>query len=116
MAGAEDDVTRRTWLAAERTWLAWWRTALAASVAALAVGRLIPDVADVVRWPFALLGGGYALLALGIFLFGRRRWRAVERALRDGTFEPLAGGATDAVTFAGAGLALATLLLILLAL
>jgi hypothetical protein len=27
---AEDDVTRRTRLAAERTWLAWWRSGIAA--------------------------------------------------------------------------------------
>ncbi len=35
-----DDVSRRTWLAAERTWLAWWRTGVAAGAVALAPSAL----------------------------------------------------------------------------
>jgi uncharacterized membrane protein YidH (DUF202 family) len=55
MACVPDDVTRRTRLAAERTWLAWWRTALGASVAALGVGALLPQVLGGSRWPYAAL-------------------------------------------------------------
>jgi uncharacterized membrane protein YidH (DUF202 family) len=32
----EDDVTRRTWPAAERTWLAWWRSGIATGTAGIA--------------------------------------------------------------------------------
>ncbi|MGH2744250.1 MAG: DUF202 domain-containing protein, partial [Thermoleophilaceae bacterium] len=39
----EDDVTRRTLLAAERTWLAWWRSGIAAATAAVAVGGVVPE-------------------------------------------------------------------------
>jgi Domain of unknown function (DUF202) len=35
-----NDVTRRTWLAAERTWLAWWRTGIAASALAIGIAGL----------------------------------------------------------------------------
>src|SRR5690349_20549436 len=64
---------RRTWLAAERTFLAWWRTGLAAVVAALGVGRVLPDVVDGPKWPFVALGLGYGVVAAGIFLAGARR-------------------------------------------
>ena len=65
---ADEDVTRRTWLAAERTWLAWWRTALGAAVAALAVGRLAPELTGGTTWPWAIVGTGYALLAIAMFV------------------------------------------------
>ena len=55
-------------MAAERTWLAWWRTALAATAGALAVGRLAPELLNVTRWPYVMLGTGYAGLAIGLLL------------------------------------------------
>lgn len=78
---------RRTSLAAERTWLAWWRTGLAVSAVALAVGRLLPGLTGGARWPSRLLGLGYAVLALGVFLIGAMRHRAGSAALRSGSFE-----------------------------
>ena len=57
---SELDQARRTSMAAERTWLAWWRSALAASVGALGVGRLAPELLGVAAWPYVLLGCGYA--------------------------------------------------------
>src|SRR4051794_13576853 len=62
------DVAQRTSMAAERTWLAWWRTALAASVGALGVGRLAPEVLDVATWPYVVLGTCYAVLSIGLLL------------------------------------------------
>jgi uncharacterized membrane protein YidH (DUF202 family) len=49
------DQERRTGMAAERTWLAWWRTGLAATVGALGVGRLAPNLLHAAAWPYVLL-------------------------------------------------------------
>jgi putative membrane protein len=74
--------TRMASLASERTWLAWWRTALAASAGALGVGRLAPEVLGVAPWPYIVLGGGYALVAVAMLAAGLRRQRQLERALQ----------------------------------
>jgi putative membrane protein len=108
-----DDVTRRTWLAAERTWLAWWRTALGACVAGLGVGRVVPDLADLERWPFVVLGAGYAVIAAVIFLAGAYRWRSTEEALRRGDFAALDRRLAGALSAAGLVLAAATIVLVL---
>lgn len=84
-----DDVTRRTWLAAERTWLAWWRTGIAASALAIGIGRFLPEATHGARWPFRLLGIAYALLAVAILLVGARRQRRTAGALRRGTYAEL---------------------------
>ena len=110
----DEDVTRRTWLAAERTWLAWWRTALGASVAALAVGRLAPELTGGTTWPWVIIGSGYAVLAVAMYLVGMVRQRHVDEALAAGTFTRLDQRVADALAGAGAVLALATLVLILL--
>jgi putative membrane protein len=107
-----DDVTRRTWLAAERTWLAWWRTALGACVAALGVGRVVPDLTDVERWPFVVLGAAYAVLAAIVFVAGAWRWRLTEEALRRGEFQGLGKRLEGGFTAAGVVLAAATLVLL----
>lgn len=62
------DAPRRTWLAAERTWLAWWRTALGGAAVAMAVGRFLPTVAGGSRWPYGLVGIGYALIAIAVLM------------------------------------------------
>ena len=75
MTGPEraDDVTRRTYLAAERTWLAWWRSGIAAAAAALAVGAVVPDVVEGAGWPYVALGCGYALASLTVFALGAQQ-------------------------------------------
>jgi uncharacterized membrane protein YidH (DUF202 family) len=112
MSDGGDDVTRRTWLAAERTWLAWWRTALGATVAGLGVGRVVPDLADLERWPFMVLGAAYALLAAIIFAAGSWRWRSNDEALRRGGFHVLDRRLETALTAAGIVLAVATIALV----
>jgi uncharacterized membrane protein YidH (DUF202 family) len=80
------DPTRRTFLAQERTLLAWWRTSFSAIGVALAVGRLLPDIAHLPRVPFLILGVGWGLLAVALVSFGLIRQRAGERAIRAGGY------------------------------
>ena len=87
--GSEDefgDPTRRTYLAQERTVLAWWRTAFAAIGVALAVGRLVPEIAHLPKVPFLILGAGWGALAVALVLFGFVRQRAGDRAIRAGGY------------------------------
>ena len=109
----ELDQLRRTSMAAERTWLAWWRTALAASVGALAVGRVAPELLSVASWPYVILGCGYAGIAIGLLVVGAQRQRDLERGLSSGDHLPLPFR-TVAVFTAGA-VALAVLKVVLVA-
>lgn len=53
--------------------LAWWRTGMTAIAVALAVGRILPELApDAHRWPFALLGVAFAVYGIALFAFGSR--------------------------------------------
>src|SRR5213083_90011 len=72
------DATRRTRLANERTYLAWLRSALTALAVAIGAGKIVPGVTDVSKWPFELLGAGFALLALIFAIGGTRRFVRVE--------------------------------------
>jgi len=108
------DVSRRTRLAAERTWLAWWRSGIAATAASLAVGAFVPDLIEGARWPYVILGVGYATLAVSMFVMGEARKRAVDRALDEGGYAPLPGTWTVALSGAGGALAVVTLLVVLL--
>jgi putative membrane protein len=110
---ADDDVTRRTRLAAERTWLAWWRSGIAAATAAVAVGGVVPELVEGGRTAYVVLGASYAGLAAAVFVAAALRRRQVERALARGEYEGLAEGAVLALTLVGTALALATLVVIL---
>lgn len=106
--GAEEDrvdgdgADRRTSLAGERTLLAWWRTGLTAIAVALGVGRLLPELAPhATRWPYAVLGVGFALYGIAMFLLGTRRMGAF-----DGTAGSTSGRSAENRTllaFMGAG-------------
>jgi len=109
----EETTPRRTWLAAERTFLAWWRTGLAAAVSALAVGRVLPEVVDGPRWPYAALGVGYAALAAAVFALGARRHRDIDADLRGREFRPMPAAIATALAAVGGVLAIATLVVIL---
>ena len=106
------DVWQRTSMAAERTWLAWWRTALTATAGALAVGRFAPELLDVAPWPYVLLGSGYAVLALGLLVFGARRQRELERSILDGVHAPLPFRLVAAFTIGGVLLVIITVVLV----
>jgi putative membrane protein len=100
-------------MAAERTWLAWWRTALGATAGALAVGRFAPELLNVARWPYILLGCGYAALAIGLSIVGAQRQRALEHALRTGGHTPLRFATVALFTVGGVALALTTIVLVI---
>ena len=106
------DQARRTSMAAERTWLAWWRTALAATVGALAVGRLAPELLSVATWPYVLLGCGYACLAVGLLIVGAQRQRDLERALLSEDHVPLPFRTVGVFTGGGVALAVMTVVLV----
>jgi uncharacterized membrane protein YidH (DUF202 family) len=101
---ADRSAAERTALAGERTMLAWWRTALASLAVALAVGRFLPEIAEVDHtWPYVLLGLGFAAYAAGLFVFG---------AMRGGVGRyPVSRGSLVAAVF-GTLLALGTIALI----
>jgi putative membrane protein len=110
------DATRRTSLAAERTWLAWWRTGLGAAAVAIGVGRVLPSIAGGSKWELRALGLGYGALAVVVLLAGGIRQGKVAEALRRGTYDQLSSRTVMWFTAAAVGLALATLVVILVAL
>lgn len=108
------DASRRTYLAEERTLLAWWRSGLAALAVALAVGRLLPALVDAdSSMPFVALGAAYAMLGLGMVVFGSVRERIVARAFAEGRFAPLPSGVVLGLTAYLAVLAVATVALVI---
>jgi putative membrane protein len=112
-AGGDPGAPQRTAMAAERTWLAWWRTALAATVGALGVGRLAPELLGVASWPYVVLGGGYSALAIGLLLAGARRQRQLHEAVRRGEQVPLSFTVVAVFTVGGVVLALLTMVLVI---
>jgi uncharacterized membrane protein YidH (DUF202 family) len=78
------DATRRTRLANERTFLAWWRTALATLGLGVALGKVLPEVAEEPHWPYVLLGAVCALLGAALAGLGWWRYAAVDHALTGG--------------------------------
>jgi putative membrane protein len=112
-AGGDPGAPQRTAMAAERTWLAWWRTALAATVGALGVGRLAPELLGVASWPYVVLGAGYGLMAIGLLFAGARRMRQLDGAVRSGEQVPLQFWLVALFTGGGVLLALLTIVLVL---
>ena len=80
------DATRRTRLANERTYLAWWRTGLTAFAVSLGAGKLVPALTDETRWPYVVVGVGFALLGVAFVAYGYKRQRLVERAVARGEY------------------------------
>ena len=77
-----DDPDRRTSLAGERTLLAWWRTGFTAIAVALAIGRVLPALTrHSTRWPYVVVGLGFALYGIALILFGTRRIETLNHEL-----------------------------------
>ena len=110
-----EDATRRTHLANERTQLAWWRTGLTALAVALAIGRVVPELGgSPTRWPYTVVGAGFALYGVALIIYGNARSREVMRALRTGRYTEASETAIGGLTAAGIALGVATLVLILI--
>jgi putative membrane protein len=107
-----EDAVRRTRLANERTYLAWWRTSLTAFAVALGAGKLVPELTHSPRWPYALDGGGFAILGVLLLVYGWHRQRAVERAVRQGAYAPVGTRFLIAVTAFGLALGILTFVLV----
>jgi len=107
------DVTERTTLAGERTVLAWWRTGLAALAVAIAVGRVVPELASTETvWPYTLMGIAYAAYGIALTIYGSLRGRDVEAAARSGRLSEPRHGVTRWLALAGIGLGIGTMALI----
>jgi putative membrane protein len=109
------DATRRTRLANERTFLAWWRTGLTSLAVSIGLGRIVPGVSDVTKWPYELVGAGFGILGLAFISLGHLRVRAVEQALRRGEYAAVDERLMLALLAAGVVLGGATILLVLFA-
>jgi len=81
------DATRRTHLANERTYLAWWRSGLTCLAVSFGTGKIVPTLSHETRWPYAVLGAGFAILGLVFIGYGFVRQRAVHDAVMRGEFE-----------------------------
>ena len=107
------DATRRTFLANERTYLAWWRTGLTSFAVALGAGKLIPELTgEGSAWTYATIGAGFAGIGVVCILYGSRRVREVEDAVRAGGFVPLDRRLVLGLSVAGVLLGLLTLLVV----
>ncbi|HEY5143135.1 MAG TPA: DUF202 domain-containing protein [Solirubrobacteraceae bacterium] len=107
-----EDATRRTHLAAERTWLAWWRTGLTGIAAGVGIGRLLPELTGGIRWPYIVVGAGYALVGVAMIAYAEMRQRSMDAALREGRFDHLEPAALRVFTLCGVVLGLATFVVI----
>jgi putative membrane protein len=110
-----EDATRRTRLANERTYLAWWRTGLTSIAVAVGIGRIAPDVSNVSRWPYELVGAAFGVLGIAFIWFAYARARAVEEALNRRSFAPLGTRLPLSLLVAGAVLGIAVVALVIFA-
>jgi putative membrane protein len=108
------DATRRTYLANERTYLAWWRTGITSLAASIGVGRVVPSLTHQTRWPYVILGIGFALIGIATIGYGLRRQREVEEAVRTGEFRH--ANPQVLLLLTGAGMILGVLLLVVVVL
>ena len=106
------DATRRTRLANERTYLAWWRTGLTSIAVAIGIGRIVPGVENVTRWPYQVVGAGFGILGVAFIAVGYARVRIVERALARGEFPRLDNRLEFALIISGVALGVATIALV----
>jgi putative membrane protein len=107
-----EDATRRTRLANERTYLAWWRTGLTSFAVSIGVGRVVPGVSHVTKWPYEVVGAGYGLLGIAFMLTGHLRIRKVEQAIGRGEFLQVDDRLMTVVLAAGLVLGVATVALV----
>ena len=111
-AGQAGDATRRTHLANERTYLAWWRTGITSLAASIGVGRVVPSLTHQTRWPYVVLGVGYAILGIVAMAYGLIRERAVRQAVQSGGYAHSSDTVLLGLTLAGVVLGLMLLIVV----
>jgi len=109
------DAASRTRLANERTYRAWWRTGLTSIAVCVGLGRIVPGVTDVTKWPYELVGAGYGVLGVAFIVLAHVRVRAVEAAVDRGEFARIDGRWTTALLAAGAVLGIGAIVLVVFA-
>jgi putative membrane protein len=109
------DATRRTRLANERTYLAWWRTGLTSIAVCIGLGRIVPGVTNVTKWPYELVGAGYGVLGVGFMILAHVRVRAVDAAVDRGEFARLDSRWAAVLLAAGTILGIAAIVLVVFA-
>lgn len=109
------DATRRTRLANERTYLAWWRTGLTSIAVSIGLGRIVPGVTNVTKWPYELVGAGYGVLGVGFMVLAHLRVRAVEAAVDRGEFARFDSRWMSALLVVGAALGIGAIVLVVFA-
>jgi putative membrane protein len=107
------DAARRTRLANERTYLAWWRTGLTSLAVAIGIGKIVPGVSGVTKWPYEVVGAAYGLLGVAFMVVAHVRVRSVERAVDAGSFARLDERLGALMLVIGAALGLATVALVI---
>jgi putative membrane protein len=109
---SEED--RRTSLAAERTLLAWWRTGFTAIAAALALGRVVPAlIQSGTRWPYVVVGLGFAVYGIALIAFGTRRIHRLTLEIGVPDSDRKTARATLMLAAVGVALGVATVVLII---
>ena len=111
----KNDAARRTRLANERTYLAWWRTGLTSIAVCIGLGRIVPGVTQVTKWPYELVGAGYGVLGVGFMVLAHVRMRAVEAAVDRGEFARMDPRWTIALLAAGDVLGIGAVVLVVFA-
>ncbi|MBS1846285.1 MAG: DUF202 domain-containing protein [Actinobacteria bacterium] len=105
---------RRTSLAGERTLLAWWRTGFTAIAAALALGRVVPALLhNGTRWPYVVVGLGFAFYGIALIGYGTRRIRRLNAEIGIPEGDGKAERATLVLAGVGVALGIATIVLII---
>ena len=84
-------------------------------MAAIAVGRVTPELVGGSHIPYVLLGAGYAVLAVGVFVAGARRHRDLSDALERGDYAGVGSAWVLGLTLAAVLLALGTLAVVIAA-
>jgi putative membrane protein len=107
------DATRRTRLANERTYLAWWRTGLTSFAVSIGTGKVVPALTKQPRWPYVVVGTGFALLGVVFLSYGFARQRMVEDAIRRGEYVRPDERLMGAIAVVGAILGVATIVLVI---
>ena len=107
------DAARRTRLANERTYLAWWRTGLTAIAVCVGLGRIVPGVTNVTKWPYEVVGAGYGVLGVAFMVLAHVRMRVVEAAVDRGEFARLDARWSLLLLVAGGTLGLAAVALVI---